>query len=132
MLSVATQSALAMVATPPMAQHSRVGTVRMGFTPSPKEIDPDPAIPDVLKIVKVDQAARFARANMNGAAFAATLPGVGAPFGYFDPFNLADTVKDQGEILMWREAELAHCRVSMMVRCHHTTTEAPPANQHLV
>jgi len=66
----------------------------------------------VLKIVKADQAERFARASLDGAAFAITLPGVCAPFGFFDPLDLVP--KDQSEILMWREAELTHGRVSMM------------------
>ena len=52
-----------------------------------------------------------------GRAFAATLPGaeaipfIGAP-GIFDPLELLP--EDKEEILLWREAELAHCRVGML------------------
>merc|ERR1740138_1074856 len=48
-----------------------------------------------------------------GAAFAKTLPGITAPMGYFDPLGLLDE-KTTEEILMFREAELAHGRVSMV------------------
>merc|ERR1711924_549724 len=50
---------------------------------------------------------------MTGRAFAETLPGITAPMGYFDPMNLLED-KSPEEILMFREAELAHCRVSMV------------------
>merc|ERR1719424_699105 len=36
-----------------------------------------------------------------------------APMGYFDPLGLADELSSE-EILKWREAELAHARVSMV------------------
>ena len=48
-----------------------------------------------------------------GKAFAETLPGVTGPMGYFDPLGLADELSSE-EILKWREAELAHARVSMV------------------
>jgi len=48
-----------------------------------------------------------------GHEFAKTLPGVTAPFGFFDPMGLIDDCA-QEEILRFREAELAHGRVSMM------------------
>jgi len=52
-----------------------------------------------------------------GRSFAASLPGAEAlPFvggnGVFDPFNLLPEAKE--EVLMYREAELTHCRVAMM------------------
>lgn len=89
----------------------------MGFGPSQKELSSDPAISEVLKVVKADQAERFARASLDGAAFATTLPGVLPPFGFWDPFEF--TPKDQDEVLMFREAELQHGRVCMMVRHAH-------------
>merc|ERR1719316_2651524 len=48
-----------------------------------------------------------------GRAFAETLPGITAPLGYFDPLGFLDD-KTKEEILMFREAELAHGRVSMV------------------
>ena len=48
-----------------------------------------------------------------GAAYAKTLPGVVAPLGYFDPMGLLDDLAAE-EILLFREAELAHGRVAMM------------------
>ena len=48
---------------------------------------------------------------INGPEVAATMPGLG-PFGLFDPLNL--TPDTQEDLLMFREAELAHGRVSMM------------------
>ena len=48
-----------------------------------------------------------------GKAYAETMPGVTAPFGFFDPLGLMDD-KSPEEIRMFREAELAHCRVSMV------------------
>ena len=47
-----------------------------------------------------------------GRAVAETLPGVTAPFGYFDPMNLTPDTKE--ELMLYREAELAHGRVAMM------------------
>merc|ERR1719440_1119428 len=47
-----------------------------------------------------------------GATFAKTLPGISAPFGFFDPLGLTPDTKE--EVLLFREAELAHCRVAMM------------------
>jgi len=84
----------------------------MGFGPSPKELSDDPSIASVLAQVKADQAERFARAAMTGAAYASTLPGVCSPVGFFDPLQLTPT--DQDEVRMYREAELAHGRVAMM------------------
>ena len=95
-----------------MASPMRGGVARMGFAPSPKELSDDPSIEDVLKVCKAEQAERFARANMNGAAYAVTMPGVVAPFGFFDPLELVP--QDQDQIRMYREAELVHGRVCMM------------------
>merc|ERR1719149_570774 len=51
---------------------------------------------------------------LSGPAFAQTLPGITAPFGYFDPLNLIEDGMPAPEILKYREAELAHGRVSMV------------------
>ena len=48
-----------------------------------------------------------------GRAFAETMPGVTAPFGLFDPAGFLEGISNEG-ITMYREAELAHCRVSMI------------------
>jgi len=40
------------------------------------------------------------------------MPGVLAPVGFFDPFGLTPDTKE--ELLLFREAELAHGRVAMM------------------
>lgn len=42
-----------------------------------------------------------------------TLPGITAPFGFFDPMGLTDDLSEK-EVYMFREAELAHGRVAMM------------------
>ncbi|EOD08607.1 light harvesting protein [Emiliania huxleyi CCMP1516] len=47
-----------------------------------------------------------------GVAYAKTMPGVTAPFGLFDPLGLTPETKE--ELLLFREAELAHGRVAMM------------------
>lgn len=52
-------------------------------------------------------------ASPTGRAFAETMPGVTAPLGFFDPLGFMDD-KSPAEILMFREAELAHGRVSMV------------------
>jgi len=83
----------------------------MGFGPSPKELSTDPPIVETLRICKAEQAVRFARLQMGGVEMMQALPGKG-PFGYFDPLFLAPESAD--EVLMWREAELTHCRVAMM------------------
>merc|ERR1719258_1036994 len=51
--------------------------------------------------------------KLMGKAFGETLPGVTAPMGYFDPLNLSGELSAE-EILMFREAELAHGRVAMI------------------
>lgn len=48
-----------------------------------------------------------------GLAFVKTLPGVTAPFGYFDPLGFMEDCA-QEEILRYRESELVHGRVAMM------------------
>ena len=110
MLSLSTSS----LCSPLSMASARCAPVVMGFGPSPKELSDDQAIPEVLKVVKREQAERFARAQLTGASFAVSLPGVTKPFGFFDPFNLIP--EDQDEILLWREAEITHGRVSMLVR----------------
>ena len=52
-------------------------------------------------------------AAATGRAFAESLPGVTAPLGLFDPLGFLED-KSNEEILMLREAELAHARVSMV------------------
>ena len=47
-----------------------------------------------------------------GRAVAETMAGVTAPFGLFDPLNLTPDTKE--ELMLFREAELAHGRVAMM------------------
>merc|ERR1719247_417803 len=47
--------------------------------------------------------------------FAKTLPGVTAPFGYFDPVGFLE--QDDitlGKVRFYREVELKHCRVAML------------------
>jgi len=52
-------------------------------------------------------------ATVTGRAYAETLPGVTSPLGLFDPLGFLDDQTNEG-ILMLREAELAHARVSMI------------------
>merc|ERR1719472_720076 len=47
-----------------------------------------------------------------GRAVAEKMPGVSAPFGYFDPMGL--TPETNEELQLYREAELAHGRVAMV------------------
>merc|ERR1711907_443966 len=47
-----------------------------------------------------------------GRALAEKMPGVTGPFGFFDPLGLTPESKE--ELDMFREAELAHCRVAMV------------------
>merc|ERR1712232_197095 len=47
-----------------------------------------------------------------GRLVAEKMPGVTAPFGFFDPLGLTPETKE--ELLLFREAELAHGRVAMM------------------
>ena len=48
-----------------------------------------------------------------GPEVAKTMAGVTGPFGFFDPLGLTPDTKE--ELLMFREAELAHSRVAMVV-----------------
>jgi len=59
---------------------------------------------------------------INGPEVAKTLPGVTAPFGFFDPMGL--TPDTQEELMLYREAELAHGRVAMMATVGFLTQEA--------
>jgi len=45
-------------------------------------------------------------------AFVEAMPGVSAPFGVFDPAGLLPEIQE--ELMLFREAELAHGRVAMM------------------
>ena len=47
-----------------------------------------------------------------GPEVAKTMAGVTGPFGFFDPLGLTPETKE--ELLMFREAELAHSRVAMV------------------
>merc|ERR1712232_135919 len=47
-----------------------------------------------------------------GRLVAEKMPGVTAPFGFFDPLGLTPDTKE--ELYLFREAELAHGRVAMM------------------
>merc|ERR1711924_516433 len=66
-----------------------------------------------LSAVRMQEAAPVPEAPLMGKAFAETLPGITAPMGYFDPLGLSDELT-AAEVLKWREAELAHARVSMV------------------
>merc|ERR1719460_161801 len=66
-----------------------------------------------LSAVRMQETVPVPEAPLMGKAFAETLPGVTAPMGYFDPLGLADELSAE-EMLKWREAELAHARVSMV------------------
>jgi len=48
-----------------------------------------------------------------GKAYLQTMPGITAPFGFFDPMGLTDDITME-EAKLFREAELAHGRVAMM------------------
>merc|ERR1719207_145792 len=53
--------------------------------------------------------------RFDGMAYAKTLPGISAPFGFFDPLGFCS--KDdiaEGKIKFYREVELKHGRVSML------------------
>merc|ERR1712032_648301 len=54
-----------------------------------------------------------AETSVMGSEFAKTLPGVTAPFGFFDPMGLTDELCKE-EVMRFREAELAHGRVLMI------------------
>ncbi|EOD25560.1 light harvesting protein [Emiliania huxleyi CCMP1516] len=49
----------------------------------------------------------------SGSDFAKTLPGVTGPLDFFDPLGLTEELTKE-EVLRFREAELAHGRVSMV------------------
>merc|ERR1740138_1515818 len=57
-----------------------------------------------------------------GPAFAKTLPGVLQPTGFFDPLGCTED-KLPGEIMLYREAELAHGRVAMMAALGYVVQE---------
>jgi len=104
----------------PAYDHARSGGISMGFGPSAKELSTDPPISETIAKAKVYQQARLAMQALmtssnsfvpGGAELARSLPGKG-PTGYFDPFDL--TPENQRTVVIWREAELMHCRVSML------------------
>merc|ERR1711990_1135899 len=59
------------------------------------------------------QADTIAAPDLRGRAYGETMPGITAPLGYFDPLGLMDDL-DASECRKFREAELAHGRVSMI------------------
>jgi len=73
-----------------------------------------------MSIALVSASAGFAprapvptmQAAYDGREFVKTLPGVTAPFGFFDPLGLTPESRD--DVMLWREAELNHGRVAMM------------------
>jgi len=54
-----------------------------------------------------------AQSFSGGATFAKTLPGVTGPFGFFDPLGFTSGLSED-DLLLRREAELAHGRVAMV------------------
>jgi len=123
MISSCSMSFAAPVASS-MTGLARSSTLVMGFGPSEKDLSNDPPIKEVLAIAKVEQQARLARlamATVGGATFAKTLPGAG-PFGFFDPLGCADVSGE--EVMLYREAELAHGRVAMMAAVGFLVQEA--------
>jgi len=94
----------------------------MGFGPSPKELSNDPSVAEALSVYYAERDARMEQENAmraimeggiveGGGELMRSLPGA-APWGFFDPLNL--TPECQRDVLLWREAELAHGRVSML------------------
>merc|ERR1719321_87330 len=73
----------------------------------------------MLAVEGQDEAAAVAEAPapppFNGLTYAQSLPGVTAPFGFFDPmgFCSADDITE-GKIKFYREVELKHGRVGML------------------
>jgi hypothetical protein len=91
----------------------RCGAVRMGFGPNEKDLSNDPSIEEVLRVAKVEQAARFATAST--LKYAKSLPGVTEPLGFFDPLGFcSDKEISLGKIRFYREVELKHGRVGML------------------
>ena len=102
----------------------------LGF-PSPKELAGDPPISETLRIAKAEQVERMARLALMGPAGESFIPGgdelmltlAGAgPMGFFDPLNLTPECKR--EVVLWREAELMHGRVSMLAAVGFFVQEA--------
>jgi len=61
--------------------------------------------------------------SATGKAYIQTLPGISAPFGFFDPMGLTDDLTEM-EVKLFREAELAHGRVAMVASVGFLTQEA--------
>merc|ERR1712087_1071312 len=61
----------------------------------------------------IQMTATIADKPLSGRAYAETMPGITAPLGFFDPLGFMDD-KSPAEIRIFREAELAHGRVSMI------------------
>ena len=73
----------------------------------------------------VEEAEAPAPAPFNGLTYAQSLPGVTAPFGFFDPlgFCSADDVTE-GKIKFYREVELKHGRVAMLASLGEAASRA--------
>ena len=50
--------------------------------------------------------------DFRGRQVAQELPGITAPFGFFDPLSM--TPEDSGAVLLYRESEILHGRVAML------------------
>merc|ERR1712086_386006 len=55
-----------------------------------------------------------ARTTMNSAAYAESMPGQTAPFGFFDPAGFCSPELSVSELKRYREAEITHGRVAML------------------
>jgi len=66
--------------------------------------------------------ASLAAPALAGPAFAKTLPGITGPFGFFDPLGFTQD-KLPAEVMLYREAELAHGRVAMMAALGYVVQE---------
>merc|ERR1719353_148204 len=66
-----------------------------------------------LRSAPMMQAAEEAPAY-NPVTFAQSLPGIAAPFGYFDPLGFCTGDASEGKVRFFREAELKHGRVAML------------------
>ena len=66
-----------------------------------------------LSLARAGVPAMTVSTPLMGKAALEKMVGQTAPFGIFDPLGLADD-KSEEELMLFREAELAHGRVAMM------------------
>merc|ERR1712176_717214 len=71
---------------------------------------------------RVTMTAELPALTPGGAEYAKSMPGLG-PFGFFDPLGTTEE-KTVEEIMLYREAELAHGRVAMMASLGFLVQEA--------